>query len=44
MRRGLLGSVVGAIVAVMPASRGISLSADWEIRAYESWQWDPEDE
>jgi hypothetical protein len=37
-RRILLGSVMVAIVAPRMA-KGISWSASWEIRAYESWQW-----
>jgi hypothetical protein len=37
VRRILLGSVMIAIVAPRMA-RGISLSAAWEFKAYESWQ------
>ncbi len=40
----LLGSVVVALVGPR-MDRGISWSAAWEVRAYESWQWcDPGDE
>ena len=40
----LLGPVMVALIASRMA-RGISWSAPWEIRAYESWQWcEPGDE
>jgi hypothetical protein len=38
VRHILSSSVMVASVAPRMA-RGISLSAAWEIRAYESWQW-----